>query len=74
MQRSIAVAGVTVLLPLLVQALRGGEHDPAWLSLALGLCCGGLGWVGAILGLRHPLNHEFTAMVREMRAIIGRMA
>jgi O-antigen/teichoic acid export membrane protein len=73
-QRSAAVAALTVVLPLLALAGRGDAHDPAWLTLILGLVLGGPGWIGAILLLRHPLGREFGALLREMRLIAGRLA
>jgi O-antigen/teichoic acid export membrane protein len=71
-QRSAAVAGLTVVLPLLVLAGRAGAHDPAWLTLGLGLGLGGIAWIAAILALRHPLGREFAALLREMRLIVRR--
>lgn len=73
-QRSAAVAVLTVLPPVLVLAERGDAHDPAWLTLVLGLGVGGIAWIAAILGLRHPLGREFGALLREMRLIVGRVA
>jgi O-antigen/teichoic acid export membrane protein len=73
-QRSAAVAALTVLPPLLVLAGRGDAHDPAWLTLVLGLGIGGIAWMAAILGVRHPLGREFGALVREMRLIVRRVA
>jgi O-antigen/teichoic acid export membrane protein len=67
---SVLVAGLTVIIPLIVLTRPGIHGASPWLSLGLGGGLAGVCWIGAIIGLKHPLSDELVGISREMLRII----
>jgi hypothetical protein len=69
---SLVVTALTVVLPLALLARPGSEAASPWLSLILGGGLGGVCWIGAIIGLNHPLSQELLALFHEMLRLVRR--
>ena len=70
---SVAVAGLTIALPLAgLLALPVTEEASPWLTLLVSGGLGGLCWIGAIFVRRHPLRRELLAIGQEMLSVLRR--
>jgi O-antigen/teichoic acid export membrane protein len=70
---SVMVAGLTVVLPLAgLLALRNAGVASPWLTMMVGGALAGIGWIGSIFALGHPLRREVLTIGHEMVRIVRR--
>lgn len=65
---SLLVTAATVAFPLLYLGLSAEGGQPYWLSFVISAAGAGVGWLAAVLALRHPIWDELRLLFSQARS------